>query len=68
MTSQTKRDMVIRWHERCVSPEDTARLLQIPLPEVRAIIRESQTRHPAIRTATPEFIAPPLFDADEQAE
>ncbi|TPF87433.1 hypothetical protein BW13_00855 [Bifidobacterium sp. UTCIF-37] len=63
MTSKAKKDMVIRWNARGVaSPEETARLLGIPLPEVHAILKESMTRHPSVRTTDPEFIEPPLFE------
>lgn len=62
MTKQAIKDMVIRWHERdAASADETARLLHISVDEVLAIIRESEHRHPSVRTTSPEFIQPPAF-------
>lgn len=59
MTSQAKRDMVLKWHANGLSATETARLLQLPVDEVRAIIIQAAgVPKPDTR---PEFIEPPMF-------
>lgn len=56
MTSQAQRGMVLKWHERGYSATETAKLLGLPLDEVRAIIREGDgTPRPPAKV---EFIEP----------
>ncbi|KAA8820287.1 hypothetical protein CSQ85_00280 [Bifidobacterium rousetti] len=62
MTRQNIKDLVVRWHARdAATPEETARLLNLPLAEVNAILAEAGRRHPSVRTTGPEFIEPELF-------
>ena len=62
MTRQNIKDLVVRWHARgAATPEETARLLNLPLAEVNAILAEAGRRHPSVRATGPEFIEPELF-------
>lgn len=59
MTSQARRDMVLKWHANGLSATETARLLKIPVDEVRAIIIQGAGEpKPDMK---PEFIEPPMF-------
>lgn len=62
MTRQNIKDLVVRWRDRdAATPEETARLLNLPLAEVHAILAEAGRRHPSVRTTSPEFLEPELF-------
>lgn len=52
------RGLIVEWHGKGVSPEETAQALRIPVDEVKAIVLQA---HPApVQPKRPEFLEPRL--------
>ncbi|KAA8824238.1 RNA polymerase subunit sigma [Bifidobacterium reuteri] len=52
------RGMIVEWHDKGVSPEETAHALRIPVDEVKAIVL--QARPAPVQPKRPEFLEPRL--------
>ncbi|PLS24970.1 RNA polymerase subunit sigma [Bifidobacterium imperatoris] len=60
------RRIIEDWHDKGVSPEDTAQSLRIPIDEVRAIILQAHPAPP--QPKRPEFLEPRMSALEETAD
>ncbi|TPF93608.1 DNA-directed RNA polymerase subunit sigma [Bifidobacterium sp. UTBIF-68] len=59
------RGMIVEWHDKGVSPEETAHALRIPVDEVKAIVL--QARPAPVQPKRPEFLEPRLPALEDEA-
>ena len=55
------RDMILKWHERGYSIEETSRLLKVSEREVADVIAHATPRQHRAAQASPDFIQPDIL-------
>ncbi|KAB8289329.1 hypothetical protein DSM100688_0409 [Bifidobacterium ramosum] len=65
MTSKAKREMIHHWAERGYGIPTTAKLLNLTVDEVRAVLTYPEPPASKSDRYRPEFIEPPSFDFGE---
>ena len=57
--TNNQRELILKWHKgKAATPEYTAKLLGLPLNEVRYVIEHPMPPAPHKDDSTPEFIEP----------